>query len=71
MVVTVDHPAAGTTPLVASPIRMSETPVVYDTAPPLLGQHTATVLSSLLSMNSEELARLKQRKIIQQSTDVA
>jgi crotonobetainyl-CoA:carnitine CoA-transferase CaiB-like acyl-CoA transferase len=71
MVVTVDHPVAGTTPLVANPIRLSETPVVYDAAPPLLGQHTTTVLSSLLSMNSEEIAQLAQRKIVQQSIDVA
>jgi formyl-CoA transferase len=70
MVITVDHALAGTTPLVANPIRLPETPVAYDTAPPLLGQHTATVLSSLLSMNSEEIARLEQRKIVQQSIDV-
>ena len=32
---------------VASPIRMSETPVAYDLPPPALGEHTAEVLDGL------------------------
>jgi len=48
MVTTVQHPKAGPLQLVASPIRMSGTPVVEPSAPPLLGQHTREVLLELL-----------------------
>src|SRR3546814_13686993 len=34
------HALAGKVPQVASPIRLSETPVEYRNAPPLLGEHT-------------------------------
>lgn len=44
---TMDHPVAGTTPTVANPIRYSDTPVRYDQAPPLLGEHTDEVLQEL------------------------
>ncbi|MHA3905026.1 CaiB/BaiF CoA transferase family protein [Castellaniella sp. WN] len=39
------HPLAGEVPTVASPIRYSETPVMYRMAPPLLGEHTAEILA--------------------------
>jgi crotonobetainyl-CoA:carnitine CoA-transferase CaiB-like acyl-CoA transferase len=42
------HPTAGSVPLVANPIRMSATPVAYDRAPPLLGEHTEEVLADWL-----------------------
>lgn len=38
----------GTVKTVASPIRMSRTPVVYDRAPPALGEHTDEVLGGKL-----------------------
>ena len=41
------HPAAGTIPMVANPIRYSGTPLEYNAAPPLLGQHTDQVLATL------------------------
>jgi len=65
MVVTVEHPVAGPTPLVANPIRLSESPVSYDTPPPLLGEHTNAVLTELLDLNDAELADLERRKAIQ------
>jgi crotonobetainyl-CoA:carnitine CoA-transferase CaiB-like acyl-CoA transferase len=43
------HPAFGTVPLVASPIRLSATPVQYRIAPPSLGEHTAEVLADWLA----------------------
>jgi crotonobetainyl-CoA:carnitine CoA-transferase CaiB-like acyl-CoA transferase len=42
------HPAFGTVPLVANPIRLSATPVQYRQAPPTLGEHTAEVLADWL-----------------------
>jgi crotonobetainyl-CoA:carnitine CoA-transferase CaiB-like acyl-CoA transferase len=48
MVVTVDHPTAGPIPMVASPIKMSGTPVRQPSPPPLLGEHTQEVLLEVL-----------------------
>ena len=48
-----DHPVEGTIPVLASPIRLYGTPATIRTAPPLLGQHTDTVLSELLSLPAE------------------
>lgn len=46
--VDLPHPVSGTVPTVANPIRLSETPVSYRLAPPLLGQHTDEVLAQWL-----------------------
>jgi crotonobetainyl-CoA:carnitine CoA-transferase CaiB-like acyl-CoA transferase len=43
--VELPHPVAGSVPGVANPVRLSATPVVYRTAPPVLGQHTEEVLA--------------------------
>ena len=61
--IEMQHPLAGKTPGVASPMRFSETPVSYG-APPLLGQHTREVLSAALGMSEAELDRLAARRII-------
>jgi len=45
MPVEVDHPLAGPLPIVASPMKLSATPVQYRRAPPLLGEHTEELLS--------------------------
>jgi crotonobetainyl-CoA:carnitine CoA-transferase CaiB-like acyl-CoA transferase len=60
-----DHPAAGAIPLVASPIRMSGTPVRYRAAPPQLGQDTAAVLQDQLGLPPERIAALKKEGIVQ------
>ena len=48
MRIDMEHPAAGQVPLVANPIRMSESPVEYRLAPPLLGADSEAVLSDWL-----------------------
>jgi crotonobetainyl-CoA:carnitine CoA-transferase CaiB-like acyl-CoA transferase len=58
------HPLAGTVPLVASPLRLSATPVRTPTAPPLLGQHTDEILHERLGMPADTIADLRQRGII-------
>ncbi|HEX2543542.1 MAG TPA: CaiB/BaiF CoA-transferase family protein [Ramlibacter sp.] len=60
-----DHPAAGSIPLVASPIRMSGTPVQYRTAPPPLAQDTAAVLQDTLGLSAERIAAMKKEGILQ------
>lgn len=57
------HPLSGALAGVASPMRFSATPVEYATPPPLLGQHTREVLSSVLGLSEAELDRLAARKI--------
>jgi formyl-CoA transferase len=47
MLVKMPHPTAGEVKLVGSPIKMSGTPVSYEMAPPLLGQHTEEILKEL------------------------
>ena len=51
-------------PLVASPMRLSKTPVEYRTAPPLLGQHTAQVLQDVLGLGSASVKALKEAGVI-------
>jgi len=51
-------------PQVASPIRLSATPVEYRQAPPLLGQHTEQVLQSLLGMSAEQISQLRSAGVL-------
>ena len=47
MKVEMPHPLTDALSLVASPIKMSATPVQYRMAPPMLGQHTAEILATI------------------------
>jgi crotonobetainyl-CoA:carnitine CoA-transferase CaiB-like acyl-CoA transferase len=47
MLVRVDHPLAGSVPLVASPMRFALNPLGEPSAPPLLGQHTQEILREI------------------------
>jgi crotonobetainyl-CoA:carnitine CoA-transferase CaiB-like acyl-CoA transferase len=58
------HPEAGTVPLVASPIRLSGTPVQYRNPPPRLGEHTDSVLQGVLGLDQEEVEALREAKVI-------
>ena len=64
MQLELDHPAAGKVASVANPIRLSQTPVEYQQAPPLLGQHTDEVLNSLLALDAAAIAQLRDDGII-------
>ena len=56
---------AGSAPGVASPLRLSATPVEYRNAPPTLGQHTHQVLTELLCLDEATLLKLEQAGVIQ------
>lgn len=57
------HPLAGAVPMVANPIRMSATPLRYEAAPPLLGQHTSEVLANA-GIEASEIERLRAAGVI-------
>ena len=66
MVIQMPHPALDgkTVPLVASPLRLSETAVSYRHAPPLLGQHTDEVLDEILGADEAERRHLREAGVI-------
>jgi crotonobetainyl-CoA:carnitine CoA-transferase CaiB-like acyl-CoA transferase len=61
--IELEHGAGATLPLVASPMRFSETAIQYRQAPPLLGEHTNELLRAL-GKNEAEIARLRAEKVI-------
>ena len=66
MEISLPHPlSAEDIQLVGSPLKLSETPVAYKTAPPVLGQDTREVLSGLLGLDAQAIKNLADRKIIQ------
>lgn len=64
MIVEVDHPLAGKLKMPGVPIKLSETPGEIRTAAPLLGADNETVYGKMLDLTPEEVAQLKQDKII-------
>ncbi|MGY9106637.1 MAG: CoA transferase, partial [Alphaproteobacteria bacterium] len=66
MIIEMDHPATGgkAAQLIASPLKLSGTPVSYRRSPPMLGEHTEEVLREKLSLSDAEIADLKSKKII-------
>lgn len=62
--VDVPHPLAGSVPQVASPIRLSETPVEYRRAPPLLGEHTEAVLLDVLGLDAGAVQLLRSAGVL-------
>ncbi len=59
MVVALDHPAAGLIRQLGVPIKLGDTPGAVRTPPPLLGEHTETVLREL-GLSMEEVEHLRQ-----------
>jgi len=62
--VDLPHPAGASARLIGSPIRMSQTPPACRSAPPLLGQHTDEVLTSLLGYSATQLVQLRERDVL-------
>jgi len=58
------HPATGSVPSVANPIRYSATPIAYRSAPPMLGADTDEILRETLGVTPDEIARLRKAGII-------
>ncbi len=63
MVVEVPHPTAGSVKLVASPMKLSDTPCRVDRHPPLLGEHTEEVLHELGYLD-DDIRALREKGVI-------
>ena len=64
MVVTMPHPKRAAMPLLANPIKFSDTPIQYRLRPPALGEHTDQVLGELPGYDASVLAALRERGVI-------
>ena len=63
MTVPMPHPLADTLRVVASPMKLSGTPVQYRRAPPLLGEHTDEVLAEF-GWSDAERAELRRQHVL-------
>lgn len=68
MVVDLEHATAGAIRLLGLPVKLSETPGEVRLAPPVLGQHTATILRDA-GLEDDAIAALAERGVIR-VTDV-
>lgn len=64
LLVEMDHPELGKVKQIAPAIKMSSTPCVVESPPPLLGQHTDEVLRDLAGYGDEEIKRLREKGAI-------
>lgn len=62
--VELPHALSGLVAQVASPLRLSDTPVEYRLAPPRLGEHTDEVLARVLGLDSGAIATLRDKQVI-------
>jgi len=51
-------------PLVASPMKLSATPVDYRLPPPMLGEHTDQILAATLGFDAAAIARLRADGVV-------
>src|SRR5262245_22875503 len=63
MIAEVDHKSVGAARVIGSPLKLSATPASVRTAPPVLGQHTETILGGL-GYDRSAIAELKASGVI-------
>jgi len=64
MVVEIPHPEGGSIEAPGNPIKLSADSEDSYSPPPLLGQHTESVLTGVLGYGPERIAELKTQKIV-------
>lgn len=62
--IDIPNSLGGSTPQVASPLRLSATPVQYRNAPPLLGEHTEAVLQRVLQLTPGQISALRAAAVL-------
>lgn len=60
MIRSLPHPSAGEVRILGSPVKLSETQPEIRTAPPVLGQHTESILRNDVGLSTEEIGRLRK-----------
>ncbi len=60
----IQNGAEDSVPYVANPVEFASTPVAYEKAPPLLGEHTNEVLRDCLGYSDAEIETLRQSEVI-------
>jgi formyl-CoA transferase len=63
MIVDIDYPTRGVYQTVGCPVKMSESPAAI-TRPPLLGEHTDELLTSLCGVDSDQLKRMRDAGVV-------
>ena len=63
MIVDIDYPTRGTYQTVGCPVKLSDSPAEV-TRPPLLGEHTDEVLSTLCGIGPDDLKRLHSNGVV-------
>ena len=64
MKISLEHTQLGWVESVANPIKLSATPLQYNQAPPMLGEHTHEVLQDWLAMKEPEFKALLSAQAI-------
>jgi CoA:oxalate CoA-transferase len=64
MIIEFDQPQYGKVRVAGCPIKFSATPIKRFDPAPLLGQHTDSILKSLLGYDKKQLAQLRAEKVI-------
>jgi crotonobetainyl-CoA:carnitine CoA-transferase CaiB-like acyl-CoA transferase len=64
MKIDLPHPQAGSVPGVRAPLRFSGSPLSYAVPPPLLGEHSRSVLRDRLGVDDAALAGLVARGVV-------
>ena len=63
-IVELEHSAVGLARSIATPIKMSGTPIQYRYPPPLLGEHTAAILAEL-EFSADDIRDLRNQRAIE------
>ncbi|BBO86005.1 formyl-CoA transferase [Desulfosarcina ovata subsp. sediminis] len=59
-----DHPEVGSTLYNRAPVVMSKTPIAMNTAAPILGEHTRTVLTGMLDYSDAEVDEMIKKELL-------
>ena len=63
MIVDIDYPPRGTFKTVGCPLKLSDSPASV-TRPPMLGEHTESVLGELCGVSAEDVKRMKKDGVV-------